>query len=451
MKKMFDTQRTIVALSTPIGNGGISIVRLSGENAVAIADKMFFSKSRQSPSSFESRRMVFGNIVSDVINENCLCVVFRSPDSFTGDDVVEFQCHGGVRIAENVVKKAIENGAQLARCGEFSMRAFANGKMTLAEAEGMMDIINAESESELRAGYSLAGGDLSREAERMQREIIEIMSDVEVSFDYPEHDIEYKTKEDITQRLVSIERDIKTLLSTTKMGAIIKSGINVVIVGKPNVGKSSILNKLVGRERAIVTNIPGTTRDVIEDSFEIKGVKVNIIDTAGIRDSKDIIENIGVEKSKELIKQADVILLIIDNNEGVLEDDLEILKLAESPKLIVVANKSDLKTHSSFKNSILISAKTGKGIEELKNAIYDKVIDSNVISSAILITNERHVEALKSAIQSIESALKGIKNLPLDVISVDIMDAYSELGEITGTTSSEEIIDSIFKKFCLGK
>lgn len=451
MKNMFDTKRTIVALSTPIGNGGISIVRLSGENAIDVADKMFFSKSKNSPSSFESRRLVLGNIVSDVINENCLCVVFRAPDSFTGDDVVEFQCHGGVRIAENIVSMAIKCGASLAKCGEFSMRAFANGKMTLAEAEGMMDIINAESEAELRAGYSLAGGNLSREAERMQREIIDIMSDIEVSFDYPENDIEYKTKEDIKTKIKKIREDIQKLLETSKMGAIIKAGINVVIVGKPNVGKSSLLNRLVQKDRAIVTDIPGTTRDVIEDSFEIKGIKVNIIDTAGIRESRDVIESIGVEKSKNLIRQADVILLLIDNSEGFSDEDSKIMRLADSPKLIVVANKGDLKNKPILKDSILVSAKTGKGIEELKTAIYERVIDSRVISSEILITNKRHVEALRAAESALSDALRAIENQTLDVISIDIMEAYGELGEITGTTSSEEIIDSIFSKFCLGK
>lgn len=447
----FNNDKTIVSVSTPIGSGGISIVRMSGKEAINIADKLFFSKNKKSPSMFEDRKLYLGNFVGNIINENCLCVVFIAPNSFTGENIVEFQCHGGVKIAEQIVSECIKNGAVLSKRGEFSMRAFLNGKITLSEAEGMMDIINAESEAELKAGYSLANGKLSKIAEEIQDNIVDMMSDIEVSFDYPEHDIEYKTKKDVKERLKSINIQLEQLLKTSKTGSIIKSGINVIIIGKPNVGKSSLLNNLIGKEKAIVTNIPGTTRDIVEDSFEIKGIKVNIIDTAGIHETEDLVEKIGVEKSKELIKQADIVLFIVDSSSNLDEKDNKILKLLNGTKHIIIANKSDLGKKYINNDAVYVSAITGKGVEELKDKIYSMVIDENIISSSVLLTNERHVDAINRANEAVLSAIKNIDNQTLDVISIDIMEAFTALGEITGTTSSEEIIDSIFSKFCLGK
>lgn len=453
MKEFFDTTKTIIAVSTPIGAGGISIVRMSGPDAVSIADSLFVAKNKNKPSMFENRKLVLGNFLGENIKENCLCVVFRSPDSFTGEDIVEFQCHGGIKITENILKECIKQGAKLAENGEFSMRAFLNGKISLAEAEGIMDMINAESDAELRAGYALVSGVLSQKTQKMQDEIIDIMSEIEVSFDYPEEDFEYITNKKIVDRIKKNSKDIDKLLSTAKTGAIVRSGIKALIIGKPNVGKSSLLNTLLGKEKAIVTNIPGTTRDIIEDSFVIKGIKVNIIDTAGIGESQDIVEMLGVKKAKDMIKESDIILFVIDASEDFTERDREIYELIKHKKHIIIENKSDIKTKKSkiFNNSIEISAKTSEGIEELKNLIYDNVIEKDIIASSLIITNSRHEEALKKANKALNNALSGIKNTSLDAVAVDIMDAFYALGEITGTSSSKEIINSIFSKFCLGK
>ena len=449
--KNFDTKKTIISISTPIGSGGISIVRMSGEDSINIADRVFITKNKNLPSSFEDRKLYLGNINSDLIKEKCLCVVFRAPNSFTGDNIVEFQCHGGIKITQEIINICIKNGAKLAGRGEFSMRAFLNGKMTLAEAEGMMDTINAESDAELKASYTLSSGELSKKSEELQKEIIDIMSDIEVSFDYPEHDIEYKTKLDVKKRLLNIQKFLDEILKTSKTGKLIKDGINVLIIGKPNVGKSSLLNSLIGKDKAIVTDVPGTTRDVIEDSFIINGVKVNLIDTAGIHDTDDKVEKIGVEKSKDYIKLADLILFIIDGSEEINKKDKDILKLIENNKYIKVINKSDLIKNKKDNNAIYISAKKGTNINALKELIYKKVIDEKILSSSILLTNERHVKALQDAKDAILSAINNIDNNTLDVISIDIMDAFYALGEITGTSSSEEVINSIFSKFCLGK
>lgn len=455
MSNILDTSKTICAIITPIGVGGVSIVRLSGDKAICIADKYFTAFNGNKPSSFNSRELVFGRYNGNVANDECLCVVFRAPNSFTGENVVEFQCHGGIKITQAILKDLINAGAELARNGEFSMRAFLNGKMTLSEAEGMIDIINAESDAELSAGYNLISGKLSKEVELFQKEIIDLLSEIEVSFDYPEEDMEYTTSKIVKSRLIKLINNIGGLINSSSTGSIIKNGINAVIVGKPNVGKSSLLNALLNKEKAIVTDIAGTTRDVIEDAFSINGIKVNIIDTAGIRNATDKIEQIGVDKSKAYIKKADIILYVLDASRPLEKEDEEIFNLIRDKKYITIINKMDKKpvfTQSKlWKNVIKVSAKANKGIQELKDFIYNIVIDKNVISSNIIITNERHNEALKKAYKAIDNAIKNIDNASLDLISVDLNDAFLNLGEITGTTSSEVILDSIFSKFCLGK
>lgn len=455
MSKIFDTSKTIVAIATPIGAGGISIVRMSGENAIMIADKLFKSFKGTSPSSFNNRELVLGKFNGKYASDNCLCVVFRAPNSFTGDNIVEFQCHGGIKITELILKDLLNNGAILAKNGEFSMRAFINGKMTLSEAEGMIDLINAESESEITAGYSLMNGKLSKEVDLYQKEIVDLLSEIEVSFDYPEEDMEYTTSKIVKTRLINLINNLSKLINTSSTGAIIKNGINAVIVGKPNVGKSSLLNALLNKDKAIVTDIAGTTRDVIEDAFTVNGVKVNIIDTAGIHKTNDKIEKIGVDKSLNYIKQADIVLFVLDSSTKLTKEDEEIFNLIKNKKYITILNKVDKKPAFSqsalWKNVIKVSAKQNKAIEELKNLIYKMVIDNSVISSNIIITNERHAECLKRAYRAVDNAIKNIDNSSLDLISVDLNEAFLALGEITGTTSSEVILDSIFSKFCLGK
>lgn len=453
--RLFDTEKTIVAISTPIGVGGISIVRMSGKNAITIADKLFSTKKGIKPSDFNNRELVLGKFNGSVAKDNCLCVVFRAPNSFTGENMVEFQCHGGVKITECILSDCIKMGASMAENGEFSMRAFLNGKLSLSEAEGMIDLINAESESELTAGYNLMNGKLNNEINNFQKELIDILSEIEVSFDYPEEDIEYTTIPLVKEKLDELIKRIDNLLLTKKTGSVIKNGINAVIVGRPNVGKSSILNSLLNKNKAIVTDIAGTTRDVIEDAFEINGVKVNIIDTAGIRKTRDIVEKIGVDKSYEQIKLADVVLLVLDNSSELTGEDKELLDLIKDKKHIIIANKIDKPTKYNYKNldknMVFVSASTGENINKIKEMIFNLVIDKNLFSGEILITNTRHINALERAKKALVSAYKNIDNVTLDLVSVDIHEAYNDIGEITGNSSNEAILDSVFSKFCLGK
>lgn len=444
---------TIVAVSTGASSGAISIVRMSGKESISIADKLFASTKNKKPSSFVPRMLMLGTIATPNFNEQAMCVVFKAPRSYTGEDMVEFQCHGGTQISSGIMKECIALGARVATNGEFTKRAFMNGKMSLSSAEGMMDMINAESDAEIRAGFNLLSGSLSKLASRAQEELTDILSEIEVSFDYPEETIEYITKNKVQERLMTLSEEIDKVLKTSSAGKIIKSGINVLIVGKPNVGKSSLLNKLLDRERAIVTDVAGTTRDSIEDTFILGDTKVNLIDTAGIHETDDTVEKIGVDKAKSLIDQADIILFLIDTSRVYTNEDNSILQSVSGRTYIVVKTKSDLdnKLNKNFDNEIEISTKTGDGINTLKSRILELVNLSNIPADSIIITNERHKDALSRALENINHAIDNIQMQSLDLVSISIKQAYLDVGEITGNTTSEDIIDQIFKKFCLGK
>lgn len=444
---------TIVAISTGASSGAISIVRLSGENAIKIADAIFSTAKNEKPSDFVPRMLTLGKIHTKTFNEQAMCVVFKAPKSYTGEDMVEFQCHGGTQISSGVMKECIVHGARIATNGEFTKRAFMNGKMSLSSAEGMMDMINAESDAEIRAGYNLLSGTLSKLASSAQTELTDILSEIEVSFDYPEETIEYITKAKVKERLINLEHEIQKVINTSEVGKIIKNGINVLIVGKPNVGKSSLMNYLLGKERAIVTDIAGTTRDTIEDSFMLDDIKINLIDTAGIRDTEDKVEKIGVDKAKNLINQADIILFLIDSSREYSDEDEKIYDAIKNKKYICIKTKSDLKktNNKHFDNEIEISTQTGEGLDALKQKMLELTKLSNIPSDSLIITNERHKNALVRANESLSRAIQNISDDTLDLVSIDIKQAYIDIGEITGNTTSEEIIDQIFKKFCLGK
>lgn len=444
---------TIVAISTGASSGAISIVRLSGKDAISIADKLFVSTKNTLPSSFMPRLLTLGKITTKTFNEQAMCVVFVSPKSYTGEDMVEFQCHGGTQISSGIMKACIDCGARIATNGEFTKRAFMNGKMSLSSAEGMMDMINAESDAEIRAGYNLLSGSLSKLAGSTQTELTDILSEIEVSFDYPEETIEYITKAKVKERLEKLRDDIEKVLSTASAGKLIKSGINVLIVGKPNVGKSSLLNKLLNYERAIVTDVAGTTRDSIEGTFLLDDTKVNLIDTAGIHDTDDKVEKIGVDKAKNLMEQADIILFLVDQSRPWTNEDEKIYKSIQGKNFIVVKTKNDLTQNleKHFENEIEISTVSENGIEELKTKLKNLAHISNIPSDSVIITNERHKNALERTLKNIKNAIKDIEKQSLDLISISIKQAYLDIGEITGNTTSEDIIDQIFKKFCLGK
>lgn len=444
---------TIVAISTGTSSGAISIVRMSGANAINIADQMFSSAKNIKPSGLTPRMLTLGQIKTSSFNEQAMCVVFKAPHTYTGEDLVEFQCHGGTQIANGIMKECILHGARLATNGEFTKRAFLNGKVTLSSAEGMIDMINAESDAEVRAGFKLLSGNLSKLAFDSADELTDILSEIEVSFDYPEETIEFITKANVKERLLALSNKIDEVLKTAKAGSLIKSGINVLIVGRPNVGKSSLLNFLLQKERAIVTDVAGTTRDTIEDSFLLDDIKVNLIDTAGIHDTADKVEKIGVDKAKNLIKQADIVLFLVDSSRNISKEDEEIFESIQGSKYIVLKTKSDLesKNNKTFENEILISTETGSGIDELKAKILELTQISSIPADSVIITNERHKDALARAKKSLDLAACNISADTLDLVSIDIKDAYNAIGEITGNTTSEEIIDAIFKKFCLGK
>ncbi len=446
-------QDTIVAISTGAGSGAISIVRMSGENSITIADEIFVSLSGEKPSTFTARMLTLGTVTTKNFNEQAFCVVFKSPKSYTGENMVEFQCHGGTAIASGILKECLEHGARIATNGEFSKRAFLNGKLSLASAEGVMDMINAESDAEIRAGYGLLSGNLSSLAKNTQNELTDILAEIEVSFDYPEETIEYITKANVKTRLEKLSSEIQKTLETSKTGKLIKSGLNVLIVGKPNVGKSSLLNNLLEDERAIVTDVAGTTRDTIEGTFLLGDIKINLIDTAGIHGTDDKVEQIGIDKAKSLISSADIILFLVDAGRKYSTDDEKIFEQIKNSTFIVVKTKSDQKVicEKRFENEIEINNIECTGIDKLKDEILKIAGVSNIDASTLVITNERHKQALSNALENINRSIQSISMDTLDLVSVDIKQAYSDIGEITGNTASEDIIDAIFKKFCLGK
>lgn len=450
-------EKTICAISTPIGNGGISIVRLSGSDAVKICNNIV----NKDICSFEPRKLYLCKISSQHFNDNGLVVYFKAPFSYTGEDMIEIQCHGGIQIAKGILSSLIDNGATLAEAGEFTKRAFVNGKISLEKAEGVIDMINAESEAGVKAGYNLLSGKLFEKINSCQSFLTDCLAEMEVILDYPEEDIDYVNNNKINNNLNNALSQIEELLKTCTTGKQVKNGINVLILGRPNVGKSSLLNALLGYDRAIVTNIAGTTRDTVEESYNYNGLTFNVIDTAGIRESSNVVEKIGIKKAEESIKIADIVLLVLDSSEKLTEEDKKIIELCNNTKMIFVLNKNDLeqkidknmlKTNKNNSKTIEISALNLNNINELKQEVYDLVVDKDLLNSTVLITNTRHEQALKNARQSIENALSNITNQSsLDLIILDVKNAWLELGNITGQTNNEEIINTIFSKFCLGK
>lgn len=446
-------EKTVCAISTPLGNGGISIVRITGEDAINITQNFVDKNVKE----FEPRKLYLCKITTESFNEQALVVYFKAPFSYTGEDLIEIQCHGGVFIANEILKTAMKFGAHLAEAGEFSKRAFLNGKLSLEAAEGVIDMINAESSSQVKAGYDLLNGSLYKKIQETQKSLTTAIAEMETSLDYPENDIEYSTKEKIRADLVFAKEKVENLLATAKTGKLVKNGINLLILGKPNVGKSSILNSLLGYDRAIVSNIAGTTRDVVQESFSYKGMLFKITDTAGIRESEDMVEQIGVKKAKELVDKADIILCVLDRSEILSQEDKDLLNDIKSQLVLYVYNKCDLpsKHKTLITPNVQVSALCGDNIMAIKEKLFDMVVDKNVINSQAIITNSRHEKALNDTLVSLENAINTLDN-PIevdgfDLVVLDVRNAWEKLGEITGETSNETIIDEIFSKFCLGK
>ena len=446
---------TICAISTPMGVGGISIIRLSGKDAYSIASKFFVASGKSQ--ELKPRYMYLGEFNMGDMSEQCMCVYFKAPYSYTGEDIIEFQCHGGIAVTKKILETLLKGGCRLADAGEFTKRAFLNKKISLDRAEGVIDIINAESESELKAGYTLMQGNLQKEITDIQSKLTDILAFIDVNFDYPEFDDEGITNKEVLDKIITINDRLKAIRSTADTGMTIKNGCRIVILGKPNAGKSSLMNGLLNYDRAIVTDIKGTTRDVLEETYNYKGVKFVLVDTAGVRESDDTVEKIGVEKSKEMIKTADLVLLMIDSSVPLENEDKEIFELVKGKRVLAVINKTDLESKIKeeeipFENIVKISAMKKEGINELKQKIYDIVIDENIMSSNVILTNSRHINALDRALDSINQVIESLNNNDaLELITVDINNIWLALGEITGETNNEEIINSIFMNFCVGK
>lgn len=448
---------TIAAISTPLGSGGISIIRLSGTDSLEIAKKSFSCKEWDED-KIETRKLVLGKFITPTFTESCMAVYFKSPYSYTGEDVVEFQCHGGVLIAKGVLNTLLQNGATLAGAGEFTKRAFFNGKISLDEAEGVMDMINAESEAEIKAGYNLLQGSLHKAILKLQNHITAMIAKIEVVLDYPENDYEEETINEVQFKVSEIKSDLEKILATSSTGMLVKNGTRIVIVGKPNVGKSSLMNAMLEYDRAIVTDIKGTTRDTIEETYTHNGVKFILTDTAGVRESEDVVEKIGIEKAKSAIDNADIVLFVLDGSESIENEDIELLNRVIDKKYLVLVNKTDLEQKLVLpdnidKNSVIyISANSKSGVSKLKDTIYNMVINSTVLESKVMITNERHLETIRRAIKYTDNVLDSISmGSTLDLITIDLNNVWYTLGEITGDTNNETIIDKIFRDFCVGK
>ncbi|MCF8008696.1 MAG: tRNA uridine-5-carboxymethylaminomethyl(34) synthesis GTPase MnmE [Halanaerobiales bacterium] len=463
MNKM--KEDTIAAIATPYGTSGTGKVRISGPNAIKIGSKIFQASSGKKLLQVESHTAHHGYIVNPEINnavDEVLAIVMIQPRSFTGEDVVEFDCHGGMVPLESVLELVINNGARMAEPGEFSKRAFMNGKIDMAQAEAIIEVINSKTAKSLSIAIEQLKGGLSEKIEKIKDDAVELLAHLEASIDFPEDEIEGFDSTQLHQRVKKIEEPIKGLLKTAKQGKLYQEGIKTVIVGKPNVGKSSLLNYLLQENRAIVTDIPGTTRDVIEEYINLDGIPLKIIDTAGVRESEDIVEKIGVKKTRNSLKKADLVLMMLDVSQGLTEEDLKVYELIKNKPTILVINKTDLdqeidlkQLQKKFKEHPLlwISVKEEQGIEELKNTILDEILHENISSDQdVMITKVRHRNALQNALKAVNSLKRALDNdMAHDFLTIDLKDILFHLGSITGETVTEDIVDRIFSDFCLGK
>lgn len=441
-------EKTICALATPIGTGGISIIRISGNESLNIAKNFFVSKQIDFD-NIKPRYLYLGNFVSEEVKDQVLMVYFKAPYSFTGEDVVEFQFHGGQLLAQKILKSILTK-CSLAEPGEFSKRAFLNGKISLDEAEGISELILAESDTQLKAAEILQSGKLTKTVVEMQNKITDLLAEIEANLDYPDDVEENQLFEKSYNLLEYLNCEIEDILENSRNSSLIRSGVNVAIVGKTNVGKSSLLNALLGEERAIVTNIEGTTRDTIKEKIFVDGITINLIDTAGLRESEDIVEKIGIEKTNNEIKNADIVLVVLDLSRDLTQEEIELLESIKNRPHIIVGNKSDIKNKKFDFDYIEISAKNNENVDEIKKQIIEKTISGKIDFSKLVLTNERHIAILKNAKSKILDALEK-QNVSLDIVAFLLKDIWKELGKISGTTEDEKIIDLVFSKFCLGK
>ena len=447
---------TIAAISTALGTGAISIIRVSGDDSINVVNKIFKGKDL---TKVMSHTINYGYIAynNEIIDE-VLVSIMKSPKTFTKEDIVEINCHGGIATTNKVLELLLTNGARLAEPGEFTKRAFLNGRIDLINAEGVMDLINSKTEKNRQISINKLNGKASNLIKELREKLIKIISNIEVNIDYPEYeDIEVLTNEKILPEVMTFKNDLEKIIKDSEDGKIINEGINVGIIGKPNVGKSSLLNALLEEEKAIVTDIEGTTRDIVEGKINLGGIILNIIDTAGIRETDNLVEKIGVEKSMEIIDKVDLIIFVLNNNEFISEEELKILDKIKDKNSIIVINKIDLEKRINLTNYnkkiVEISVKDNIGIEELKNEIkriYN--IDNIDTKDMTYLSNARSIALLKQSLLKINNSIKNIEeNAPIDIVELDLKNAWELLGEIIGETYSDELLDELFSRFCLGK
>ena len=454
---------TIASISTAPGIGGIGIIRMSGEKTFEILGKIFKAKTPQKIEEIKGYTIKYGHIVEeDEIIDEVLVSYFKEPKSYTTENMCEINSHGGNVIVKKILELCLKNGAELAEPGEFTKRAFLNGRIDLAQAESVIDVINAKSDKEAKSGIKQLEGYLSKEIKKIKQEILDVLVNIEVTIDYPEYDIPEVQENEMKKMLESVENNLDKLEKSFDNGKIIKEGIKTAIIGKPNAGKSSLLNAILKEERAIVTDIAGTTRDTIEEFITIKGIPLKLVDTAGIRSASDEVEKIGIEKSIKQAEEADLIIAIFDSSKELTQEDLEILDLIKYKKSIILLNKTDLsaiiteqdvRLTAVTQNILKISALNKKGIEELYEKI-SEMFNLNEINldNDILITNVRHKNIISKAIENVKKAKEALDmNMPIDIITIYIKDILEDLGEITGEVVTDDIINEIFSKFCLGK
>lgn len=455
---------TIAAISTPVGEGGISIIRVSGDDAIAVAQKIYRGKDL---SKVHTNTINYGHIIDPDNGEEVdevMVSVMRAPHTYTCEDVVEINCHGGLLATNRILQLVLSYGARMAEPGEFTKRAFLNGRLDLSQSEAVMDLIRAKTDKSMKVALNQLDGNLSHLIRKLRKDILDVLAQVEVNIDYPEYDaVEEMTTKMLKEKATEIRQRIEALLKTAKQGKVLREGLTTAIIGRSNVGKSSLLNSLLHEDKAIVTNVAGTTRDVIEEYVNVDGVPLKLIDTAGIRDTKDQVEKIGVERSRKALDAADLILLLIDNSEELTAEDRELLEATKDKQRIVILNKTDLpnKVDRSELKKLVGSDKLietsivkNEGMNQLGETIskmfFEEGIENN--QNSVMVTNARHIGLLHQADDALGDVLKGIAaGMPVDLVQIDMTRCWDLLGEITGDSYQDELLDQLFSQFCLGK
>lgn len=456
---------TIAAISTPPGEGAISIVRLSGEQAISIADAVFQS-GKKKLIDMSSHTIHYGHIFDPEkyqMMDEVMVSIMRKPKTFTREDIVEINCHGGIVVVNQILQLVLRQGARLAEPGEFTKRAFLNGRVDLSQAEAVMDLIRAKTDKAMNLAINQLDGNLSRLIRQLRQEILETLAQVEVNIDYPEYDdVEELTTRLLLEKANQVQKQIQALLQTAQQGKILREGLSTAIIGRPNVGKSSLLNHLLREEKAIVTDIAGTTRDVIEEYVNVRGVPLKLVDTAGIRETEDIVEKIGVERSRKALSEADLILLVLNQSESLTTEDKQLLDITSGNKRIILLNKTDLPSRINQEDlvpylenepALPISVLTSEGLDQLEQAIADLFFGGNTgDKDASYLSNTRHIALLEKAEHSLAEVIQGIESgMPVDLVQIDMTRCWDYLGEIVGDSVQDELITQLFSQFCLGK